>query len=116
MKPDPIKQYLALRTALTEEQKRLQARLIEIQQALASGTVPARTAARVRAPVRNSMSLKQAIIRVTMKKPLPKDEILRAVRRAGYRFAGKDPMNSLNVALYTKGNFRNQAGRFSPYK
>ena len=117
MNPDPVKQFLALRTTLAQEKARLQARLVEIQRALAAGSIPSKPVShKRRTPVKNSVSLKQAVVRATLKKPLKKEEILRAVRRAGYRFSGKDPMNSLNVALYTRGNFRNQNGLFSPYR
>jgi hypothetical protein len=117
MKADPIKQFIALRTTLAQEKECLQARLVEIQRALASGFIPSKAVPRPRrAPAKNRVSLRQAVVEVTLKKPMKKEEILRAVRKAGYRFTGKDPMNSLNVALYTKGNFRNQQGLFSPYK
>lgn len=117
MRADPVKQFITLRSTLTTEKERLQARLAEIQRALAAGSTPPKAAPRKRrAPVRNRMSLKQAVIRVTLKRPMKKEEILRAVRKAGYRFTGKNPMNSLNVALYTKGNFRNENGLFSPHK
>jgi hypothetical protein len=117
MKSDPVKQFLALRTTLAQEKERLRARLVEIQRALAAGSISAKAASRPRrASAKNPMSLKQAVVRVTLKKPMKKEEILRAVRKEGYRFSGKDPMNSLNVALYTRGNFRNQNGLFSPYK
>ena len=53
-------------------------------------------------------------MRVTKNRPLAKAEILDAVRKIGYKFATKDPMNSLNAMLYAPANkFRNQDGKFS---
>lgn len=115
MRADPVKQFISLRSTLTTERARLQARLTEIQRALAAGAIPSKPSPRLRrASSKNNTSLKQVVIRVTSRKPMRKEEILRAVRKAGYRFVGKNPMNSLNVALYTKGNFRNENGLFSP--
>ncbi len=62
------------------------------------------------------MSLKEAVTRVTRTKPMTRQEILEAIKKAGYKFTARDPMNSLSVTLYTKGNFKNQNGKFSPLK
>ena len=119
---DAVKQFVALRTALTAEKARLEARLAEINRALGQGAPASRTIAeqssarggRVRA--KNTMSLKEAVTRVTRNKPMTRNEILEAIRKIGYKFTAKDPMNSLNVTLYTKGNFKNDKGKFSPAK
>ena len=44
-------------------------------------------------------------------KHLGKKEILTAVQKAGYKFSTKDPMNSLQVQLYTKFK-RDKDGKF----
>lgn len=117
MKTDSLKQYVALRDSLVKEKAALEARLAQINQALGSDTV--RSSSKQAGSVKrmeNTLSLKEAVRKVTSVKPLTKKEIMAAVARIGYRFAAKDPMNSLNVILYTKGNFKNQDGKFSPLK
>ena len=51
---------------------------------------------------------------VTRGRPLMKKEILKAIAKLGYRFATKDPLNTLNALLYAKKQFKNQNGKFSP--
>jgi hypothetical protein len=67
---------------------------------------------------RNQPSLASVVEQVTAKRALTKQEILDAVKRAGYVFATKDPMNSLNAMLYSSGRnrFKNVGGKFSPVK
>ena len=119
MKVDKLKQYVALRQSLLNEKNVLERRLAEINRALgeestatASTTAPRSTTRRTD----NPMSLKAAVQKVTSAKALTKQEILEAIRKIGYRFSAKDPMNSLNVVLYTKKQFKNQGGKFSPAK
>ena len=114
MKTDTLKQFVALRQSLEEEKIRLERRLAEIHKALGEDAAGGGRATARR--VDNPMSLKEAVRRVTSSKPLTKPEILEAIHKIGYRFAAKDPTNSLNVILYTKGNFKNQGGKFSPLK
>lgn len=123
MKVDAVKQFIALRAALTSEKTRLEARLAEIDRALgqAVGRSSAKGAVATVPPPRhkranNVVSLKEAVIQATKNKPLTKREILEAIKRNGYRFSAKNPMNSLNVTLYTKGNFKRANGKFSPLK
>jgi hypothetical protein len=120
MKVDSIKQFVALRAALTNEKARLEARLAEINRALGqTGPAPAPAKSKPvvsRARARNAMSLKEAVTRATRNKPMTRQEILKAIGKLGYKFTAKDPMNSLNVTLYTKGNFKNANGKFSPLK
>lgn len=116
MKIDKLKQFVALRQSLLTEKAQLEGRLAEINQALgeeaASGSGSVRTAAPKK--VANALSLKEAVRKVTAARPLTKKEILQAIDKIGYRFAAKDPTNSLNVVLYTKGQFKNDGGKFSP--
>jgi hypothetical protein len=63
------------------------------------------------------MSLKAAVTKVLSQGPLTKPEIMEAVRKSGYKFTASNPMNSLNVVLYTKGQFKKLPGkRFAPAK
>jgi hypothetical protein len=117
---DKLKRYLASLQALSAEKAELEARLAKIEAALASAPAGHRerrstgVATRGRAR-RNGLSLREAVAQVTRNRPLPKAEILQAVRRIGYKFATSDPMNSLNAMLYAPANrFRNVNGRFAP--
>ena len=125
MKVDAVKQFVALRAALTTEKARLEGRLAQIDRALGQASVgqqpvpaakPAPSFRRPPTRANNSVSLKEAVITVTKNKPLTKQEILKAIKKNGYRFTAKDPMNSLNATLYTKGNFKNANGKFSPLR
>jgi hypothetical protein len=60
---------------------------------------------------KNKTSLRLTIISVLGKNHLGKKEILAAVQKAGYKFSTKDPMNSLQVQLYTKFK-RDKDGKF----
>jgi hypothetical protein len=124
MKLDALKQYSRLRNALIEERSALEKRLSQINEILglsasaeASSTlgqsIVRRRGAR-RGRTRNSMSLKQAIVKATQSKPLTKDEILAAVKRFGYKFSTARPMATLNAYLYRKAEFERKGGRFSP--
>jgi len=121
MKIDPLKQYVASRDSLVKEKTALELRLAQINKALGSNAPAvaakmAPTAAPAAKRVKNALSLKEAAQKVTSARPLTKKEILAGVKKIGYRFGAKDPMNSLNVILYTKGNFKNEGGKFSPLK
>jgi len=119
MKPDALKKFVALHQSLLKERTQLQHRLEQIDQALALDgvTASARSAgARAGRPkrIKNPMSLKAAVMQATKSKALDKPEILAAIKRLGYRFTAKDPVNSLNTILYTGKVFKNQGGKFSP--
>ena len=117
---DKLQQYLSSLKALHAEKARLEARLEQINAALsdtpgaATGRRGRRVGRRGRAR-RNGLSLREAVVQVTRSRALSKPEILQAIQRIGYKFATKDPMNSLNAMLYAPANrFRNQNGRFAP--
>lgn len=117
MKVDSLKQFVALRAALTQEKARLESRLAEINRVLGTGPEAAARVARLNAGRRNAMSLREAVARATKDKALTKQEILQAIDKLGYKFTASDPMNSLNVALYTPGNFKNNGdGTFRALK
>src|SRR5262245_37258612 len=51
---------------------------------------------------KNELSLREAIVKAMSKGPLTKPEILEGVHKEGYKFSASNPMNSINVLLYTK--------------
>ena len=116
MKTDKLKEFRSLKKNLLKEKAQLEARLQEINDVLAegvAGALPDMPAGRKR--YKNEMTLKEAVMKVTAKKPLPKEDIIAAVTKLGYRFSGRDPINRLNVLLYGKDpKFKNDKGRFSP--
>ena len=118
MSIDSLTQYLKLQQALLKERAALQARLAQVEQALgvtpAAAAAPAPAARKALTRFGNPMSLKTAVVKVTTGHPLTKPEILAAIKKIGYRFSGKDPMNSLSVVLYTRKQFKNDKGHFSP--
>ena len=64
--------------------------------------------------VKNKLSLKQVALAVTKGKALDAKQILGAAKKAGHKFSGKNPMNSLRVMLYTnKKAFKNNKGKFT---
>lgn len=122
MKRDSLKQFVSLRDALVAEKEAIEARLERINQALAAEPGPIEDgtprAKRGRKPggrrPRNELSLREAVIQVTKGKPMGKKDIFDAVTKLGYVFGGNNPMNSLNVVLYSKKQFKNDDGKFSP--
>ena len=64
--------------------------------------------------VKNKLSLKQVALAVTKGKALDAKQILEAAKKAGHKFSGKNPLNSLRVMLYTnKKAFKNNKGKFT---
>ncbi len=119
VKADALQQYVQLRDALLKEKGALEARLAHINKALGGGAEAlVRTAfgpGRKRA--KNKMSLKEAVIQAITSKALTKPEILEAIKANGYKFATKNPMNSLNVLLYSGKTFKKvEGGKFSVAK
>ncbi|MGV3756188.1 MAG: hypothetical protein ACO1QS_12470 [Verrucomicrobiota bacterium] len=119
MKNSSIKKFIALRDGLLKEKAELTARLAEIEKALGvEGEVKAEKAPKAagkRGPkrrARNELSLKEAAAKVASGKPLTKQEILDGILKLGYVFKTKDPMNSLNVVLYSGKNFKRADGKF----
>ena len=83
----------------------------------AAGKAPAKKAAK-KAPAKkakNKVSLKQVALAVTKDNALDAKQILEAAKKAGHKFSGKNPLNSLRVMLYTnKKAFKNNKGKFTP--
>ena len=136
MKIDKLKQYVSLREQLLRDKAELESRLAEINKALGSVTpsapavvATAPAAKRGRKPAaapaspavkrggkraKNTVSLRDAVLAATKAKPLARQEILTAVQAAGYKFAAKDPLNSLSTLLYTDKGIKNYGGKFGP--
>ena len=118
---DKLRKYLASLQELRAEKTELEARLERINEALAGSPAASRggggrrVARRGGGRRRNGLSLRAAVAQVTKSRPLSKAEILGAVQKLGYKFATRDPMNSLNAMLYAPANkFRNLNGKFGP--
>ena len=63
---------------------------------------------------KNKVSLKQVALEVTKGKALDAKQILEEAKKAGHKFLGKNPLNSLRVMLYTnKKAFKNNKGKFT---
>lgn len=128
MKSNALHQYVQLRSTLLKEKARLEAHLARLNKALAGGNAsavltpaPAAPAARVgrkhsKKRAKNTFSLKEAVLEAIKDKALTKPEILEAIHKSGYKFAAKNPMNSLNVLLYTDKSFNKADGKFSAAK
>ena len=141
MKAD-IRQYINLHHSLIEERATLDARLQAIDEALSGlgglAEVKMKTTRRGKRPgpakksrvgaavvrrvsaatggqkrARNKLSLREAVTQVTTNNPMSKSEILAAIKKLGYRFTAKNPVNSLNTVLYSHQQFKNVKGKFS---
>jgi hypothetical protein len=115
-----IAKFKQAQTELIKERDRLEKELQAINTALNGHGLaqPVQERPKRNRSVRHQPSLASVVEQVTAKRALTKQEILDAVKRAGYVFATKDPMNSLNAMLYSSGRnrFKNVGGKFSPVK
>lgn len=137
MKSDSLKQYVPRLESILNEKAELEKRLGEIDQILQSlqskksassppsssggakkvGASAKVSKAGVRTRVQNKLSLREAILQATTRKPLTKAEILEAIDKLGYKFNTNNPLNSLSSVLYgDKKEFHNVDGRFAPIK
>lgn len=117
MKQDNLRQFVTLRQSLIAEKAALKKRLAEIDAALGGQltNVSADRAMKRGPQIRNELSLKDAMIKVTSSKPMTRDEILEAVQNLGYKFYAVNPMGSISSLLYgKKSKFKNEEGKFSP--
>jgi|SRR4051812_219799 hypothetical protein len=121
MKMDNLRRYINLRDSLAREKNRLEQRLQQIGQALGQ-PMPAPSGARAGSigtgrrgrPARGGLSLRDAVLQLTSRQPMTKEEILEGVQQLGYTFSTTNPLNSLGVILYGKNpRFKNENGRFS---
>lgn len=112
---DNLKQYESARAKLEAEKADLEERLSTIVAALGStnGTAPP---VQSRRPIGSGQpSLKSLVLEVTGKRPLSKQDIMRAVLAKGYQFTTAKPFSSLNALLYDrKSGVINRNGLFGP--
>lgn len=99
---DILAQYKQAREKLLARKADLEAELKQIEAALGD-QAPAE-----RLPIDRHQSLREIICELTRARPLTKEEIYDGAIKSGYRFTGKDPMNTLKALLYSKrrGQFR----------
>ncbi len=124
MRTDPITRIVQLHHQLSTEKARLEERLSKINKAL--GAIQGKTEVRAATPAatpapavkrrgpgkrRNKLSLLGSMAAAMGSRALTKAEIHKAITDAGYKFTGKQPMNSINVQLYTKGQFVRHPGK-----
>ena len=124
IKSDPLRQFAILRDKLAQRKAALEAELASINKALSGAVLPVAAPAprQAKAPKaargargprpKNTVSLKEAVLAATANGPLTKQEILDAVTASGYKFAAKNPVNSLNTLLYSDEAFKNEDGKF----
>ena len=125
---DTLKQYVALRSGLVAEKSALEARLREINRALGESTPAPAAAPRGRPPVAKAKgkgrgrgrsttggSLREAAVAALQGgKSLSRQDLLKAVVDSGYKFAAKDPLNSLSTLIYSnKKVFKAKSGLIS---
>ena len=115
------KRYVSLRRAILKEKEKLEERLATIRAAVQyEGTaqkIPTRRSAAKRSAPADSQPVKRRIVRARKSsgkattlqqavgellsdQPMTKREIFEALNSQGFRFQSKDPLNSLNAALY----------------
>jgi len=114
---DVIRQAISLFQQLQQERRQHQARVEAIDQVLAQIRADAPAVATVgrRGRGTNAMRLQDAVAQSLAQGPQTKDELLAGVQQVGYRFATRNPMNSLQTFLYTTGKqlFPRVDGKFS---
>lgn len=124
---DTVQQFTALRSALVREREAIRQRLQQIEAALAGARkAPTPSSSKMvgvlpgaRPRPGNKMSIREAITKVTTSRALTVREIVEAVRKIGYKFASRDPVNSVGAYLYAKHgrrHFKRVNGKFSPVK
>ena len=63
---------------------------------------------------KNKTTLKDVVLEITKGKALDAKQIFESAKKAGHKFGGKNPMNSIRVLLYTnKKLFKNDKGKFT---
>ena len=63
---------------------------------------------------KNKTTLKDVVLEVTKGKALDAKQIFESAKKAGHKFGGKNPMNSIRVLLYSnKKLFKNEKGKFT---
>jgi len=122
--PEAQKVVDKFRDKLQKEKAKLESRLAEIKEALGEAMskvidpgIPRKRVKRGKKRVKNEMSLREAVLKVTAAKPLNRKEIVEQLDIIGYRFNTKNPVGSLNMMLHThKAEFVNKDKKISPKK
>ena len=120
-----LKQFTAMRESLVAEKATIEARLKELNEALGeesseSASSPPKGGSKSvtvnsrKGPRAGKISLRSAVLQATKDGPMTKEEILKAVRKIGYRFTTANPMGYLRAVIYRKQDFKNEGGKFSP--
>src|SRR5256885_747570 len=122
MRNDITQQFVTLQRQLTSEKKGIEARLRQINEALgeisanAPAPAPAPAPAVSAAPVwggggrpGGGASLRTLVLEALKEGPKTKEEVLATVKKRGFKFTSKDPLNSLGVILYGKNPRFNRA-------
>ncbi len=79
-----------------------------------SGKTARKAKSKVTKKTATKRSLKDVVLSVTKGKSLDAKQIFDAACKAGHKFGGKNPINSLRVLLYTNKNlFKNKKGKFT---
>jgi hypothetical protein len=128
MKIEALRQYAKLRQQLFDEKNELETRLREINEVLGAETAPPAAAPIPAAPVRrarpaarprqgprggNTMSMREAVMKVLAQGPRRRGELVQAIQDLGYVFTTKNPLNSLGSVLYAKNTpLKNKGGLF----
>ncbi len=122
MAANPLNEYLRLREAILSRKVEIEAELQELAAALAATAPPPETYVAASPvplekpqPVRNAMSLGDAVFSVSKEAPISKEEILTALDRLGYRFAEKvTPFDEISAVLQLDRRFEEANGRYGP--
>jgi len=121
MTANPLKEFERLREAMLRRKAEIEAELQALEGVLGKRPLPAaRLVAPAvprerRKPVRNAMSLGDAVFSVTKDAPLSKEQILSAVMRLGYRFLDKAwPLEEVSSVLQTDKRFEIVNGKYAP--
>src|SRR5262245_2383050 len=126
MRIDTLQQFVKLRRELTQEKEEVLRRLAQINQALGEAAEPRAEAGQAQPrqvsqstggasrAAATGASLRELVLDVLREGAKTKEQVLNAVQQRGYKFATKDPLNSLGVILYgRKPKFNRVEGKFS---
>ncbi len=121
MKLTDVEKYVAMRASLSKEKASLEARLAAINLALGGSAgiatkLGSKPGSRRGPRAKNSMTMKEAMVRALATKALDRKDLLNAVLKLGYKFTAKNALGSISTVLYTDKSFKNTDGKFSVAK
>lgn len=121
MTANPLRKFLRLRDVILTRKAEIEAELQALEVALAQGQLSPENQSisdapqEKPAPVRNPISLGDAVFAVTKDGPLSKEEILRALDGLGYQFSGESsPMEEIGALLQSDKRFEESNGKYGP--